>query len=158
MGANEEKECCPRFDPEPWDGKEISLDEKIFVKDHVTSILHIPINFGSVMRKNMALVDAAGAMKDGMIVLSDEKSMWGADVFIETAKDVPAVIMARIPGKYLSKVFEGPYRNMGKWIKEMKEYVESKGHTFGKIYFYYTTCPRCAKKYGKNYVVILAQI
>jgi hypothetical protein len=23
---------------------------------------------------------------------------------------------------------------------------------------WYTTCPKCAKKYGKNYVVILAEI
>jgi len=27
-----------------------------------------------------------------------------------------------------------------------------------KLYFFYTTCPRCAQKYGKNYVVILAQV
>jgi hypothetical protein len=26
------------------------------------------------------------------------------------------------------------------------------------IYFYYPTCPKCAKKYGKNYVVIFARI
>ena len=24
--------------------------------------------------------------------------------------------------------------------------------------FYYTTCPNCAKIYGKNYVVLLAQL
>lgn len=28
----------------------------------------------------------------------------------------------------------------------------------GTIFFYYPTCPRCAKKYGKNYVVIFAKI
>jgi hypothetical protein len=27
-----------------------------------------------------------------------------------------------------------------------------------KIYFYYTTCPKCAKLYGKNYTVIFAKI
>ena len=158
MGTYEKKECCPRFNPEPWDGKEIPLDGRLFIKDHVRSIFHIPINFGSVMRKNLSLIEAAGAKKADMIVLSDEKSMWGSDIFLETAKDVPAVIMARISGKYLAKVFEGPYRNMGKWIKEMKLFVESKGLKFGKLYFYYTTCPKCAKEYGKNYVVILAQI
>jgi len=26
------------------------------------------------------------------------------------------------------------------------------------MYFFYTTCPKCAKKYGKNYVVILAEV
>jgi len=57
-----------------------------------------------------------------------------------------------------SKVFEGPYRDMRKWIREMKAFVETKGKDLKKLYFFYTTCPRCAKKYGKNYVAILAQV
>jgi hypothetical protein len=28
---------------------------------------------------------------------------------------------------------------------------------FLRMYQWYTTCPKCAKKYGKNYVVIIAQ-
>lgn len=32
--------CCPRFDPAPWDEKEISLKDKLFLKDHVRSVLH----------------------------------------------------------------------------------------------------------------------
>jgi NMD protein affecting ribosome stability and mRNA decay len=47
---------------------------------------------------------------------------------------------------------------MRKWIKEMKAFVEDKGKTLRKLYFFYTTCPKCAKKFGKNYVAILAQI
>jgi hypothetical protein len=27
-----------------------------------------------------------------------------------------------------------------------------------KLYFSYTTCPACAKAYGKNYVVLFAQV
>jgi hypothetical protein len=27
-----------------------------------------------------------------------------------------------------------------------------------KMYFFYTTCPKCAKVYGKNYTVLLAKI
>ncbi|MHC4509420.1 MAG: hydrolase [Planctomycetota bacterium] len=26
------------------------------------------------------------------------------------------------------------------------------------MYFFYTTCPKCAKVYGKNYTVLLAKI
>jgi hypothetical protein len=40
----------------------------------------------------------------------------------------------------------------------MEEYVESKGKKVKKMYFYYTYCPKCAKHYGHNYTVILAQI
>ena len=50
---NSETGCCPRFDPEPWDEKEVTFDDKLFVKDHVTSFFHIPLNFGKVMVRNM---------------------------------------------------------------------------------------------------------
>jgi len=29
---------------------------------------------------------------------------------------------------------------------------------YDKMYMWYTTCPKCAKKYGKNNVIILANI
>lgn len=47
---------------------------------------------------------------------------------------------------------------MRKWIEEMKTFVQSKDRQLEKLYFFYTTCPRCAKKYGKNYVVVLAKV
>jgi hypothetical protein len=40
----------------------------------------------------------------------------------------------------------------------MKAYVESEGKEFKDLYFFYTTCPNCAKVYGKNYVVLLAAV
>lgn len=58
----------------------------------------------------------------------------------------------------MTKVFEGPYKDMGKWIRDMNSFVASKGKTAKKMFFYYTTCPKCAKVYGKNYVVILSEV
>ena len=152
------EECCPRFDPQPWDEKTITWDNKRFVKDHVTSFLHIPLNFGAVMRRSMAAIEAAGAKSPTMVTVSDEKSPWGADVYIEVTRDVPNATMAAISGTFLSKVFEGPYRNMRTWIEDMKAFVAARGKTLRKLYFVYTTCPKCAKEYGKNYVVLLAQV
>ena len=43
-------------------------------------------------------------------------------------------------------------------VKEMNKYVESKEKKVKKMYFFYTTCPNCAKHYGKNYVVAIAEI
>jgi hypothetical protein len=157
---NETKEtgCCPRFDPEPWDEKEITFQEKLFVKDHVTSFLHIPINFGKVMIRNMEKIQKAEALALEPVVLSDEKSIWSSDVYIAVTKDVPGAEMAKISGTFLCKTFEGPYKDMRKWIEQMKSFVESKTKEMKNMYFYYTTCPKCAKAYGKNYVVILAQV
>lgn len=150
--------CCERFDPQPWNEKEITFQDKLFVKDHVTSFLHIPLNFGQVMAKNMEKIQKAGALAENPIMLSDEKSLWGSDVYIAVSKEVPNSKMAKISGTFLSKVFEGPFSNMGKWIKEMQGFIKSKGKQQKKLYFFYTTCPKCAKTYGKNYTVILASI
>lgn len=149
--------CCEPFNPAPWQDQEISWQNKLFIKDKVTSFLHIPLNFGKVMTKNIALIEKAGAKKP-LITLSDEKSAWGSEIYIDADKDIPGAQMAALSGTFLSKVFEGPYKNMGKWIKEMETHVKAQGKEIKKIYFYYTTCPKCAKAYGKNYVVLLAQV
>ena len=151
-------ECCPPFNPSPWDDKTVTWESKRFVKDGVVSFLHIPLNFGAVMKRNVAAIAAAAASCESMVILSDENSLWGADVYIEVAKDIPGARMATLSGTFVSKVFEGPYKNMRHWIGEMKAFVTGTGKHFSKLYFYYTTCPKCAKKYGKNYVVLLAQI
>jgi hypothetical protein len=150
--------CCPKFNPEPWDEKEITFQDKLFVKDHVRSFLHIPLNFGQVMTRNMERIQQAGAEVPTPVVLSDEKSLWGADLYIAVAREVPGAKMARISGTFLTKVFEGPYKNAGQWAQEMKAYVKSKNKKMEKMYFFYTTCPKCAEVYGKNYTVILAKI
>lgn len=159
---NEQAEtgCCPRFDPEPWDGKEVTFENKLFVKDRVRSILHIPLNFGKVMVRNMERIAAAGAEPEpaDMLLLADENSLWGSDIYIAVSKDVPGAEMAHISGTFLTRAFEGPYKDMRKWVAEMKTYVASKQKALDKLYFFYTTCPKCAKVYGKNYTVLLAQI
>jgi hypothetical protein len=150
--------CCEPFDPAPWQDKEIVWHDKLFVKDHVVSFLHIPLNYGAKVVKNMALIEKAGAKQSYQLMLTDENSLWGADMYIDVTKDVSGATMARISGTFLTKVFEGPYQNAGKWAKEMVEYVARKGRTLKKLYFSYTTCPKCAKAYGKNYVVLFAQV
>lgn len=150
--------CCPRFNPEPWNEKEITLKDKLFLKDHVTSIFHIPLNFGKVMTRNMEKIKTAGALPPEPFMLSDENSLWGADVYIAVGKEVPDAKMEKISGTFLTKVFEGHYKNAGKWAKEMENYVRAKGRELKKMYFFYTTCPKCAEYYGKNYIVILAKV
>ncbi|NMC51168.1 hypothetical protein GYA54_00365 [Candidatus Kuenenbacteria bacterium] len=146
---------------ESWQDKEITWQDKIFVKDHVTSFLHMPLNMGQKIIRNMVLIENAKARVSYQLMLADEKSLWGADIYIDVnppAGGLPGAKMAKISGTFLTKVFEGPYQNAGKWAKEMAEYVKAKGKEMKKLYFSYTTCPKCAKAYGKNYVVLFAQV
>lgn len=150
--------CCEPFNPKPWENKKIVWKDKIFVKDHVTSFLHIPLNMGKKIIKNLELIEKAKAKASYQLMLTDEKSLWGADIYIDVAKEVPGALMAQISGTFMTKVFEGPYQNVGMWAKEMNDYVKSTGKEIKKLYFSYTTCPNCAKAYGKNYVILFAQI
>ena len=106
----------------------------------------------------MEKIKTAGALAPEPFMFTDENSLWGADVFIAVGKVVPGAVMEKISGTFMSKVFEGPYKDAGKWAKEMDKYVRSKGKDPEKIYFFYTTCPKCAEYYGKNYTVLLAKI
>ena len=103
-------------------------------------------------------IQEADALTPEPLMLSDEKSLWGSDIYIAVSKEVPGAEMARVSGSFLTNVFEGPYKDTGKWVKEMKAYVKSKGKEMKSLYFFYTTCPKCAKAYGKNYTVILAEV
>lgn len=150
--------CCARFDPTTWNEKETTWTEKPFVQGRIRSVFHIPINFGGVMTRLHRAVEAAAAYPEEPLWLSDEASPWYSNIFLAVDRDVPSMNMTRISGVFLSKTFEGPFRNMRGWMQEMTAFVASRGKKAEKFYFYYTTCPKCAKQYEKNYVVILAKI
>ena len=150
--------CCPPFDPFPWDDRKLEWTDKPFLKDHVTCLFHVPLNMGRKVLKDTALIQAAHAEVRAPFMLSDEKSPWGADIYIEVQRAVPGATMDAMTGTFLTRVFEGPFRDAGKWARQMREHVARKGRVLEKLYFGYTTCPRCAKAYGKNYVVLFAKI
>ncbi|MCD4771227.1 hypothetical protein K8R30_02295 [archaeon] len=153
-----EATCCPKFNPKKWDKKKITWKDKFFVKATVISLFHIPLNFARVMSKNMKKIEAAKASDKEMIVMGDEMSPFHSHVYLSVKKPVEGCKDVKLSGTFLTKVFEGPYKDMRKWIREMKDYVKKEKKELKRIYFYYTTCPKCAEKYGKNYVVLLAEI
>ncbi len=110
------------------------------------------------MKRIMKKAEASNVISEDMIVLADEDSLWGTNVYVSVSGDVQDGKMTEISGTFLSKVPEGPHTNISKCTKETEEYVKSKGKETKMQYFYYTTCPKCAKKYGENYVVLLAEI
>ncbi|MEI7616558.1 MAG: hydrolase, partial [Actinomycetota bacterium] len=123
---------------------------------------HIPMpgSFGKAvgrMWKKIEKANAKPAEKD-QLMLSHELSPWKSELYICVTKEVSGAENVNISGTFMIKVFDGPYNCVPKWIKEMDQYVEDKGKEVKQYYFYYTTCPKCAKKYGHNYVVIFAKI
>ena len=151
--------CCPRFNPEGWDHQELHFDDKLFVRAKTKSVAHFPINMGSVFTRTFDAIDKADAQGDEeFIVLSHDRSAWSAEHLFAVTKDVPDQEMVRLSGDFVTKVFEGPYKNVPKWCDATISAMKERGKEVDEVYFFYSTCPRCAKDYGKNYVIAVAQV
>ncbi|MFC1873204.1 hydrolase [Chloroflexota bacterium] len=162
LDAKNDSECCPKFDPKPWQEKELVWKDKHFIKETIPQFMHIPFpgTFGKAVGRMWKKIEDAQAKPDmnDFIMLSTESSPWKGEIYIATTKEVPNTENVEFSGTYLTKVFDGGYNDVPKWIKEMAPYVAGKGKSVKKWFFYYTTCPKCAKKYGHNYVVTFAEV
>ncbi len=150
--------CCPPFDPSTFHQREVTYRDEAFVKLEVPSVFHVPIGLGRKIVRAQRLIDAAGAAVAQPLMLSDERSPFGSDLYIRVAKPVPGLESATLPGTYMTRVYDGPWKQMGKWAADTARWVKSTGRTAEKLYFGYTTCPACAKAYGHNYVVVFARV
>lgn len=150
--------CCPRFKPEPWQGQELHFDNKPFVRASTISLFHVPLNMSSVFGKTWQAIQRAHAETDRFLVLSHDDSAWHGEHLFAVDKDIPGADMVHLTGAFLTQVFEGPFAQAREWGKSLEELAKQHGKSARTLYFFYTTCPRCAKVYGKNYVVGLVQV
>lgn len=151
-------QCCSRFHPEHWDDQELHFEDFPFVRVSTVNLFHVPLNMGPVFTKTFKAISDAHAEIDGLLVMSHDDSPWHAEHLFAVDHDVPGADMVHLTGNFITRVFEGPYSDAKKWCEQMEWWVEGRGKTIDKLYFFYTTCPRCAKVYGKNYVVGIAQV
>jgi hypothetical protein len=155
---NNNQECCPKFDPAPWNGKIFDWNGKKFIKDKVGTLFYVPLNFGAAMTRSTKKIEVAGTKISEGMVLSEHTSPWNMDLYLAVDKEIAGAENVTLSGKFLSKVYEGNFKDTGSWMKDFESYIKDKGIVVKKTYIWYTTCPKCAKKYGHNYVVLVAQI
>ncbi len=151
--------CCPRFRPQAWDGQELHFENKLFARAKTHSFFHIPLDMGRVFARTFKAIEAAHAHQpDQAIVLSRELSPWSAEHLFAVTAPVEGQKMMRLSGDYRTRVFEGRYQDAPKWMRELDAELAQRGERAEKSYLFYTTCPKCAKAYGKNYVVAVAKV
>lgn len=159
---SKETGCCPKFDKSIWDGKIFEWHNKSFIKKAIPTFLHMPWPpmVGKTITQMWAQAQKAGAevaLKD-FIVMANDPTLFKSEFYMTVTKEVPGAQNMEISGTFAAKVFDGPYGSEPKWIKETEQYLSQQGKKAKKYYFYYTTCPKCAKFYGHNYVVVFAEI
>ncbi len=154
--------CCPKFDPAPWQEKTFVWEDKPFIKEAIWQLFHMPLpwtvnrSIGRMWSKAQA-AGAAPELKD-FLMLAYDPSPWRSEFYLAVTGDVPGAENIRLSGTFLTKAFDGPFSAVPQWIREMDRYLASNGEIAKKHYFYFTTCPKCARVYGHNYVVAFAQV
>ncbi len=151
--------CCPRFDPSPWDGKEFSFEGLEFIEASTRSFFYMPCNMSKVMAKTQKAIEESGAApKDRYLMLSRDLSPWKSNHRFLVTKPVPGFPAVRVEGVWLARAFDGPYGKMGEWYQATAVAATRDGVPPREILAFYTTCPKCAKKSGHNYVVLFARV
>ncbi len=151
--------CCPRFNPEGWDGAELHFENKPFVKASTRSLAHVPLNMGRVFSRVLGHIEDQGASDPHQtIVLSRDLSPWESEHLFAVTKPVADEEMTSLSGDFVTKVFEGSYQHARDWYSEMQALADKRGTPAKAVHFFYTTCPKCAKTYGKNHVIGVVQV
>jgi hypothetical protein len=118
----------------------------------------MPLGFGKVMGKLQKLIENSNTKMEDYLCLSDHTSKWNMDIFLAVDKEVEGADNIELTGSFYSKVYEGPFKDTAVWCEDFEKKLKSKKLDMKKMYMWYTTCPKCAKKYGKNYTVIIAEV
>lgn len=151
--------CCPPFDPAHWDRQEVTFRNKCFVRAITHSVMHIPVDSSRVFPRVLKKIHRpGGAVCARPLVLSRDLSPWRAEHFFATDTPVPDEEMTTLSGRFLTRVFEGPYREARLWHIQMEDHARAQGHTPRTVLFHFATCPRCATLYGENHAVGFFQV
>lgn len=160
---NENHECCPEFNPERWDTKTFEWKDKHFLKESVPLLFHIPYP-PMIKKKIMKMCKIAEESKtvlqnkEDILVLFTDPHPFKSEIYMSVSEPVQSANNADISGTFITKVFDGPYNAIPKYIKEMDNYLSEEGKKANKYYVHYAYCPKCAKESGHNYMILFAKI
>lgn len=151
--------CCARFNPAGWDRQRLHFEGKPFVRATTRSMAHFPLNMGAVFGRvqgHIAAVEAADGAQ--MFVLSRDMSAFTGEHLFAVHGDVPGEEMVTVSGDFVTKTFDGPYGQVRNWHGAMQAAAREAGHEPGAVWFFYTTCPKCAKAYVQNPIVGVVEL
>ncbi len=151
--------CCPRFNPQGWDNQHLHFKDKRFIRATTKSVVHVPLNMGRVFSRVQEHWEDSDAFDPAQtLVLSRDLSPWETEHYFAVTADVEDEDMTSISGDFITRVFEGPYRHAKNWVHEMETAAKAKVQEAKRVFMFYTTCPKCAKAYGQNCVVGVAEV
>ncbi len=122
----QETPCCPRFDPQPWDGKTNEWNEKPFLAATMPVLFHMP--FPRLVNRTMTRLwqraqeySIAPDMEDFLLLVHDP-SPWKSRYYLAVTGVHPDLEkdMVTFSGNLHLQGFDGPYNDVPKsWRRQM---------------------------------------
>ena len=156
-------ECCPQFNPQKWDEKIFNWKGKYFIKETIPTFFHIPFPpmIGRKITKMWKMAEEAKKTppnKEDVLVLFADPSLFKSEIYLSVTGDIPGAENVKLSGIFISKVFDGSYNAIPKFIKKMDKYLGQQNQKAKKYYIHYAYCPKCIKKYGHNHMILFAAV
>jgi hypothetical protein len=159
---NKEVTCCPEFDPLRWNEQIYTWENKKFIRGTMFQILHYPFPgmIKRIMKKlwKQATEAEAEPSQDDFLMLTYDLSPWKCEFYLPVTRTVPGADNVLLSGKYFTKVFDGPFSLVPKYINEMDILLAQKEMYAKRYYIYSAACPICDRKYAVDNIVAIAEI
>ena len=155
--------CCPEFDVGKWDQKSFTWDKKLFIKESIPTFFHMPLvtMIDSKTKKMAALAEKANAnipdIADALLLFHDSTA-FTSEIYYAVSKKVDGAHNTTLSGTFVAGVFDGPYDAIPKYIKKMDKQLSGDGKKAMDYYVHYAYCPKCAVKFGHNYIILFAKV
>ena len=101
------QECCPVFEVEKWDKKTIRWENKLFLKESLSTFFHIPFPpmIGKKVMKMHSLAQKAGATiedKSEALILFRDPSAFKSEIYYSVSKEVNGANNTTITGSFVA--------------------------------------------------------
>ena len=150
------------MDPAPWNEKTSEWKRKPFLVKRIPQLFHVPLPgaYAKAIGSLYAEAQEHGIACDqkDFFMLTRDISAWKAEILLGVSESKAGLDMHDLDGTFVSKVFDGPFNKIPAYLEEMKAFLNKEGKSARDCYFWYPYCPKCAQKYGHNWIIIFAQV
>lgn len=96
--------------------------------------------------------------KQDVLILFRDPSAFKSEIYFAVNKDVKNANNVSLSGTFATRVFDGPYNSIPVHIKTMEKQLSEQNKKATDFFVHYAYCPKCARKYGHNYMILFAKL
>jgi hypothetical protein len=159
---NTEKNCqCPEIEDELWHLQDLNWSGKFFYFEYLYHFLKIPLGMEKRREEMFADIDRKGyqAVNPERVIHLPGMFQGRIMVEIEDPEQYDANVEKFDNARILTRVHRGSRSGLRRSLIELQAFSQDRAHIPpGAVYYWYASCPRCAKLPRLQKVVLLARI